>query len=246
MNTITLGRRPTLGEVIEYYTQDSFLRYLLDTVRRRRVVLIISERKHWEPNWEKDEVVGDDVAALRQFIERKIEAHLPEVGADKRPEFYPAFHQSVRKGPGGEGPHARDQHMDCVFEADLPTWRDSFQDVSAVISLFERYGVPYQHKFSGHRSLHIVIPGEIVPSGYRGKSTRKLAGALLGWSNSQAHHLPRITRMPYSLNEDSGLACLPIERGELSAFRPWQANLHLVDVPEPLGISNRTRRIKNA
>ena len=231
MNTITLGRRPTLGEVIEYYTQDSFLRYLLDTVRQRRVVIIISERKHWEPNWEKDEVVAQDTTDLRQFIERKIEACLPGAETDERPEFYPAFHQSVWKGPGGDGPNAYDQHMDCIFEADLSLWRDAFQDVKAVTSLLDRYHIPYQHKFSGHRSLHIVIPGEIMPQGYRGKATRKLASELLRWSGSQAHHLPKITRMPYSLNEDTGLVCLPIEHGSLPSFRPWQANLHLVDVP---------------
>ena len=96
----------------------------------RRVVLIISERKHWEPNWEKDEVVAGrrrGLTTVHRAQDRS--APCPSAGADKQPEFYPAFHQSVWKGPGGEGPDAYDQHMDCIFEADLPTWRDSFQDV---------------------------------------------------------------------------------------------------------------------
>ena len=231
MTTITLGRRPTLGEVVDYYTREPFLRYLLDTVQRRRVVLIISKRKHWEPNWASDEVIGQDIVSLRRFILRKVKWYLPGINGDERPDFYPAFHQSVWRGRGDDEALGPTQHMDCIFEADLPTWHDAFQDVSAITSLFERYGVPYQHKFSGHRSLHIVIPGEVLPQGYRGKATRKLAGKLLQWGGSQAHHLPKITRMPYSLNEDTGLACLPIERGELPSFRPWQANLHLVDVP---------------
>ncbi len=118
----------------------------------------------------------------------------------------------------------------CVFEADLPMWRAAFQDVGTLVTLMDRYDVRYRHKFSGHRSLHIVIPGDIVPPEYRGKATRKLSSHLLKWSGSQAHHLPKITRMPYSLNEDTGLVCLPIERGTLARFRPWQANVHQVEI----------------
>ncbi|MBN1248532.1 MAG: HEAT repeat domain-containing protein [Anaerolineae bacterium] len=226
MHTVTLGRRPTFGEVVDYYTQEQFLRYLLDTIRTRRVVLVIAGRKHWEPNWETDEVRGEDTGDLRRWIQGKVQRHLAQVSAEDRPEYYPAFHQSVWRG------RADQQVMDCIFEADLPLWRDAFQDVGTIVALLEQYGVPYQHKFSGHRSLHIAIPGEAMPPGYRGTGARKLARQLLQWSHSQAHTLPRITRMPYSLNEDTGLVCLPIEPGGLSAFRPWQANLHLVDISE--------------
>ena len=64
-HTITLGRRPTLGEVLDYYTQESFLRFLLATTRYRRVVLVISERKHWEPRWPRDEVRVETLTELR-------------------------------------------------------------------------------------------------------------------------------------------------------------------------------------
>jgi HEAT repeat protein len=119
---------------------------------------------------------------------------------------------------------------DCVFEADLLTWRDSFRDVSPILDLMDRHGVCYHHTFSGHRSLHVVIPSRVLPKGYRGQAARKLAHRLTAWGGSRAHHLPVITRMPYSLNEDTGLVCVPIARGELFTFRPWQANLHLVEI----------------
>lgn len=228
MTTITLGRRPTLGEVIEYYTQESFLRFLLATIRQRRVVLVVSKRKHWEPNWEKDEVVGATTQELRRGMAEKLRQYLPGIAPDDRPDFYPAFHQQVETRRAGEA-----SMTDCVFEADLPTWRDAFQDVSPIVTLLDRHAIPYQHKFSGHRSLHIVLPGALLPNQYRrGKHTARLARSLIHWSGSQAHYLARITRMPYSLNEDSGLVCLPIAHGELARFRPWQANLHLVEVPK--------------
>ena len=99
-----------------------------------------------------------------------------------------------------------------------------------VLELLDDYGVYYRHKFSGHRSLHVTLPAAVLPRGYRGKAASRLARKLLSWGRSQAHRLPKITRMPYSLNEDTGLVCLPIKRGELAAFRPWQANVHLVEV----------------
>jgi len=237
--TATLGRHPTLREVLDYYTQESFLRHLLDVTRRRRVVFVISPRKHWEPNWETDEVRASTEAGLRQWLVAQIETCLPDVALDECPEFYPAFHQSVWKAAaddpamlaGGVAANLA-VHRDCVFEADLPTWRDAFQDVSTVIPLFEAYGAPYLHKFSGHRSLHIILPGDGLPRGFRGKAASKAARTLIQWSGSRAHFLQLITRMPYSLNEDSGLVCLPINRGALSSFRPWQANLHVATIPE--------------
>jgi HEAT repeat protein len=167
----------------------------------------------------------------------KIEQHLPGLSLRDRPDYYPSFHQSVGRWPGGvdraaleQGREPKQKESDVVFEADLPTWHDAFRDVYAALHLMDRHDVRYLLKFSGHRSLHVVIPAEGLPDRYRGKGTKKLVMRLIRWAGSQAHHLPKITRMPYSLNEDTGLACLPIARGTLSRFRPWQANLHLVEV----------------
>lgn len=193
MHTITLGRRPTLGEAINYYSQEEFLLYVQDALRARRVVLVIPQKKHWEPNWEKDEVRPQDVDGLRSWFLDRVAACVPQTGVNDYPEYYPAFHQSVIKGPSGQPCDPR--IMDCVFEADPASWRDAFRDVGPIIALLERYGVPYQAKFSGHRSLHMTLPAEVIPPGCRGRGTKRLAH-VPSWSNSQAHHLPRITRMP--------------------------------------------------
>ena len=222
--TITLGRNPTLGEAIDYYTRDDFCRYLLDTRLVRRVVLVLPPKLHWEPNWPRDEVLAESAEQFRAFVRKKIAEQLPEIALNERPPFYPSFHQLVWTRSGGE------QRPDSFFEADLPTWRDAFGDVRPILEQLDRYGVYYQHKFSGHRSLHVTVPGAVLPEGYRGKGARRWVKKLLLWGGSQAHRLPRLTRMPYSLNEDTGQVSLPIARGQLAAFRPWQANLHLVEV----------------
>jgi HEAT repeat protein len=227
MGEKALGRRPTLGEVVDYYTRDDFLSFLLHTLQVHRVVTVIPRQLHWEPDWGRDEVQAADEEELRQVIVERIATQLPHTCSGERPDYYPSFHVSVWRRDMGEG-----RARDCVFEADLPTWRDAFRDVGAIVALMDRYQVPYRHKFSGHRSLHVVIPAEVLPRRYRGGGAIKMARLLVNWSGGQAHGLPQITRMSYSLNEDTGLVCLPVARGALAAFRPWQASPHLVEVTE--------------
>ena len=62
MSQITVGRHPTLGEVLDYYARDSFIKFLIETCRVRRVVMVISETMHWEPNWTS---AADDVFRAR-------------------------------------------------------------------------------------------------------------------------------------------------------------------------------------
>ncbi len=233
----TPGRRPTLREVLDYYTRQDFLAYLLVMLGRYPIVSVIPQQLHWEPNWQRDAVVAESIEDLRGFIVQKITQGLSNTELEERPPFYPSFHQSVckrKQDQDGRETSERNRLKDCVFEADLPTWQESFMDIEPILSVMERFNVRYRHKFSGHRSLHLIIPGEILPEGYRMQGAHKFASLLLRWSGSQAHPLPHITRMPYSLNEDTGLACLPIPRGELASFRPWQANLHLVEVQSDL------------
>ena len=220
MSIRTLGRRPTLGEVLGYYQQDEFLNFLSDTCCTRRVVMVIPQKQHWEPLWEKDEILAQDAEVLRQYILKNIAEHLPEVGPNDRPNYYPSFHQSIGLWTDGKEKRERRGEADCVFEADLSTWRDSFRDVYAVVDMMDRYGVCYHHRFSGHRSLHITIPGDALPHPYRGKGTQRLVSRLLAWSGSQAHRLPRITRMPYSLNEVQGWFAFPLKMERSALFVP--------------------------
>jgi HEAT repeat protein len=239
MSVVTLGRRPTLGEVLDYYTREDFVHFAFATCRKRPVVMVIPERHHWEPNWAAHEIATRDLEQFGRRVLELIVAAFPGIPLDERPSYYPSFHQSVWKWPDAVVSVADDEReatariRDCVFEADLPTWRASFGDVLAIVDLMEHHGMRYRQEFSGHRSLHITIPAEALPPGYRGRAANKLVGRLIRWSGSQAHCLPQITRMPYSLNEDTGLVCTPIARGELPGFRPWQANIHIVHVEDP-------------
>jgi hypothetical protein len=197
---ITPGRNPTLGEVLAYYTREDFLNFLLTLRQSYRVAIVIPEKKHWEIWWEHDEVKADTINDLRVFVEQRITQALPDVALDDHPPFYPAFHQTVRKAiarTDAQGNTTFVHIPDCIIEADLPTWHESFRDVGSILALLDEHKVRYRHKFSGHRSLHLIIPVEILPAGYRGNGAKRLAIHLKAWGGLQAHVLTAITRMPY-------------------------------------------------
>jgi HEAT repeat protein len=233
-NIKTVGKKPTLGEVIDYYANDNFLRFIIDVLRRRRIVMITPKEFHWEPDWNKGEIKAEDPGVLGKYIKNKILEAFPGIGLDERPDFYPSFHQSVGKWLKGEvdesGKSSKVWKKDCVFETDLPSWRDSFRDVYPIVERMDAYDIPCTYKFSGHRSLHISIPAEILPGRYQKRGSQNIIYNLNSWCGTQAHKLPEITRMPYSLNEDTGLVCLPIKRGAFSIFRPWQSNIYMVRI----------------
>lgn len=102
MSTTTVGRKPTLGEVIEYCTRGDFWQLLLGTIHTRRVVLVISEKAHWEPNWGRCGVHARALEGLRQFIQTEIAARLSTGAMDERPDYYPAFHQAVWRRQGDD------------------------------------------------------------------------------------------------------------------------------------------------
>jgi len=213
----TLGRYPSLGEVRDYYSRDDFLDFLRRTCEVRRVLFVMPQRKHWEPDPDRDPIHGTTCDELRDEVRERINSCYGGVGNEERLPFYPSFHQSVERWPPGQVGTGKAEARDGVAEADLPSWRDSFSDVLTLLDVLRREGVPHHYKFSGHRSLHLMVPG----------SGARLEARLFG--DSQAHNV-QILRMPYSLNEDTGLVSLPLAWDELRAFRPWQACLHVVEV----------------
>ncbi|MHC4591785.1 MAG: HEAT repeat domain-containing protein, partial [Planctomycetota bacterium] len=199
---ITHGRYPTLAEVRAYYAREEFLEFLLRTCAFRGVVMVIPERRHWVAKWKENRVVGATRAELHEFVQGRIDASFPDAPPDQRLPFYPSFHQSVGQ--------------DAAIEADPPMWRDSFRDVWTFIDVLREHQVPVRITFSGSRSLHVLVPR----GGQRIRADR--------FGESQAHAVP-ILRMPYSLNEDTGLVSLLLVPDEVPTFRPWQASLHVVE-----------------
>ena len=211
------GRYPSLREVLEYYGREDFLDFVLRTCEVRRVFLVIPTRKHWEPDSKRDLVNVGDRAALLALVRGRILSEHAGGSEEARLPFYPSFHQSLERWSPGNVEAGAVAGRDSVLETDLPSWRASFQDVMTLVEALDEEGVPYLLKFSGQRSLHVVVP-------YGGRGPR---ADIFGESRA---HPTKILRMPYSLNEDTGLVSLPLKREELATFRPWQANLHCTEI----------------
>lgn len=228
----TLGCRPTFGEVLEYYTCSDFLEFLLATCLTRRVVMIIPTQLHWEPDWSVDLLRPQSRDHLWDIIQTAISERFPEADPGEKLDYYPSFHQSLSRWHRGAVGVSDPVGQDFAMEADLAGWRASFDDLRKARNLLDSYEVFYRTKFSGHRSLHLIIP-------MAGPHGARLFACLQRMGNTSAHRLPDIMRVPYSLNEDTGLVSLPIPLAELEGFRPWQASPNWVEIdggwhdPEP-------------
>jgi HEAT repeat protein len=168
------------------------------------------------PTGGEDRICATSCDQLRESLLGRRAARFGKLGPDERPPFYPSLHQRLERwSPGAVGEGGR-LGTDGVLESDLPTWREAFRDVLTLIRVLQDEGVPHRLKFSGHRSLHVLVP----------YADRRLRAGIFG--DSMAHPVA-IVRVPYSLNEDTGLVSMPLSLEELTVFRPWQANLYLVD-----------------
>lgn len=225
----TYGRRPTLGEVKEYYSREDVLEFLSYSCRKRKVSLSFRAEPSFNSESGAPPLEPESVGHLHQIVAEGMEANLRGMADDVRPSVYPSFHGMTSK----DG----DVISDFVMEADCQGWRRSFVDVRGAIEILNDFGVPYIAKFSGHRSLHVMIPREAFPEEFDGRtiarSWKSLEKRLRSFFRTialvrYAHGTGGILRLPYSLNENTGMVSLPIGHEGIDDFRPWEAIPHLV------------------
>ena len=126
--------------------------------------------------------------------------------------------------------------FDLVYEVDQEGWRRSFDMLIGVIEVLSHFDVCYRLKYSGVRSLHLMVPFEAFPRSFRGKPIlsrqKEIGSRILSYFRRHCgvKHIdqPTVLRLAYMLNEDNGLVNLPIKPEELPLFRPWEAHLHNV------------------
>ena len=248
MTTIrTYGRRPTLGEMKAYYEREDVLDFLYAECQARNIQLAF-RRKRWSINPQSkahlreliDDTIRNKIEAAYSGIETEFFGKNSVSGSDKiRLEEcdYLSFHSvSVIKTDD------KTTGFDLVYEADQAGWRASFEALSGIIKLLNDFEVCYRIKYSGVRSLHLLIPFEALPKEFNGKSVlvqrEGMMQRIIGYfrRNCGARgsvHSPGVLRLAYSLNEDNGLVSIPIVQDELISFRPWKAHIYNVMVNQP-------------
>jgi hypothetical protein len=145
--------------------------------------------------------------------------------------FFPFFGLATRPATR---PGERDEVVgwDMRFELDFEL-DASFRAVLPVVALLRHFGIPVLSKFSGHRSLHVIIPAEAFPAAMRatprqtewmevfdqiGRLICRLSPMLetsgIGCAKSLA------LTAPYSFHRYHGLLSLPIPFEEIWDFDP--------------------------
>ncbi|MBN1875609.1 MAG: HEAT repeat domain-containing protein [Anaerolineae bacterium] len=232
MTIITPGRRPTIDEVRAYYSRPEILNEILQAMQRWHVRFLPGySRQSW--------VYTEDPAELHALMMQSLDL----MQANPERTEYPYFRINwERYHPA----HSWDKDTlwgyDFVIEKDSFLWQECFEAMLPVMDILDDFGVYYWLKYTGHHSLHLVIPAECFPHTL-GPSTVPLTEVreaiyhrLMVFLNKRARqhynehnrHCPPGTNMPYSVNEDTGLVNTPLLREELATFRPWQASIYLV------------------
>jgi len=160
------------------------------------------------------------------------------------PRKYPAFHGTLARGTASGGGLRRKSQRgaDLVIDIDVKSnYKEAFKEGAKVIKFLDFYNAPYRIKFSGGSGPHIIIPYEAFPDGLAGgrfERAHKVLFQIIS-SRSKANHIDgsftsfgHFYRMPYSLNENTGLASLPLMREQYDDFTLSMAEAHKVQVNE--------------
>jgi len=214
----TMGRWPTLGELIEYYSRDDICAVIYYQSKRWKILMEFGDNRLLKPASEED---------TRETIMQKLCDFAGGIKETERLKQYPTMHLL-----GDRGKEANVRY-DLMFEADPPSWSHAFHHMAKTLDVLDAHDIYYQIKFSGHRSLHLMIPAEALPKTFRGKPLNKQFKAV---QKQIKRYLPQVghvnigLRVVYSTHPRGGLVSIPLRRKELPSFQPWMANIHTVTV----------------
>jgi len=243
----TLGSHPTIPEVVDYYLRADILPEIFHVMQVRDVTFIYRE------SGGKDVHVPlqpKDVVELENFLQQFFTQHASLL------EPYPWFTISWRSAAYENNPQTGERHIigwDSVIELDYG-WRQSFGELYGGIQVLNDFGIHYRAKFSGHRSLHFILPAESMPESFRERPDREKwddainkvgefvvtrSNYLRNWQKMGTH---TAYSAPYTAHRFVGLVAIPIMFADYQQFRPWMATVHLAapvpnwwDVPAQAG-----------
>jgi HEAT repeat protein len=242
----TLGSYPTVTEVVNYYLRSDILPEIFHVTQVRDVTFI-----YRESGGEKDVHIPlqpKDVVELENFLRRFFAQHEGQL------EPYPWFTTySTRILANSATGERRVIGWDSVIELDYG-WRQSFGELKSGIQVLDDFGIHYRAKFSGHRSLHFILPAESMPEGFRehpdrerwSNATNKVGEFVITRSNYlrywQKMGTHSVYSAPYTAHRYVGLVSIPLMPADYLKFRPWMATVHLAapvpnwwDVPTQAG-----------
>lgn len=214
----TMGRWPTKGELIEYYSRHDICAVVYYQSKRWKILMQFEDNYLLEPTSERD---------VREKVVQRLCDFAKDVKETERLNRYPTMHMLRNRGEGAS------VRYDFMVENDPPSWNQAFANMAKALDVLDAHDVYYRIKFSGHRSLHLLIPAEAFPTTFRGKDINEQFNAIqkriMGYLPKPGHATPGL-RLVYSTHPRGGMVSIPLRREELPNFQPWMANIYTVAV----------------
>jgi len=235
----TLGSHPMITEVINYYLRSDILSEIFYVTQIRDVTFIYrksGDRDAHIPLQPKD--IAELENFLRQFFTQHEGLHSSEAKGQLEP--YPWFTMLQRRTAYENKPQTGERRIigwDSVIELDYG-WRRSFGELKNGMQVLDDFGIHYRMKFSGHHSLHFILPAEAMPESFRERpeqdkwydAMNKVGEFLAARSNylqDWQTMFGKVCSAPYTVHRSVGLVSIPLRFEDLKKFRPWMATVHL-------------------
>ena len=228
-----LGYILTQEEILAYYSDDvGFADAIFRYGKDRDTVLTLDGA-----TLSRGQGIGYTLQSPQHIAELAEESLSAVTGRVLR--HYPAFHGTVcRYATDGFFNRQRRQiGTDMVFDIDTKTnYQETFRHAARIVDFLDRHDVPYRIKFSGNTSPHIILPCEVFPQPFPSHQFERLFKTIE--EKSGAQHVDEsfgsasghFLRLPYSLNEHTGLVSLPLTRDEFDRFEPSLAECENVEI----------------
>jgi hypothetical protein len=138
--------------------------------------------------------------------------------------------------------NAPDNPKDCIgwdlrFEVDLD-WLSSFRALTPVVAVLEHFDLPVLVKYSGHRSLHVILPAEAFPFAMRSRPVHeewmrgfdRIGAFLCRFSPALSKTMLGLAKdmlltAPYSLHRYHGRVSVPLTLSQSMGFIPERARV---------------------
>jgi hypothetical protein len=222
---MALGYVLSVREVLAYYGERPEVARALARAARGRTVQLTDWPAGLDTAVRGQVELTGDPRALAVHVRQRLDEVMPGYLPRDVPPRYPGLHGTVGR--------------DIVLEVDAKQdRREAFEGGRRLMEFLDRYGAPYRVKFSGNSSSHVIIPQAayetLLPEEQRSAGFRRLYAwvvehcgvAVDGSFGGGSHFL----RLPYSLNERTGLVSLPLRPEEYDGFELEMAEAHRVRV----------------
>ncbi|MBN2310548.1 MAG: hypothetical protein JXR94_16360 [Candidatus Hydrogenedentes bacterium] len=225
---------PSAEQALAHYLREDVSTALWEMAQRRVLKLHYRTDGDMRKPHTKAEHIGlhcePDPEAFRHRVRTVLEAAAPS-----RQPFFPFFGMGpVVNEPGHPD---RPAGWDLRFEVDLE-WRPSFRALIPVLAVLDRFQIPALAKYSGNRSLHVILPAEAFPpamrrgpvhsewmrvferlGGFLGRFSPALSTTVIGLAKEMT------LTAPYSLHRFAGGVSLPLGLDQALEFAPQRGRL---------------------